>query len=35
MKNVLAGMWHGLGTTGRILVACFLVYFIGKALQKH
>lgn len=33
MKKTLARGWHSLGTTGKILLACFLFYFIAKTLR--
>lgn len=34
MKNFATGIWHGIGTTGRILVACTAFYFICKTFGK-
>ena len=35
MKHFAAGIWHGLGTTGRIFVGCFLFYFVCKTFGKN
>lgn len=35
MTNFARGMWHGLGTTGRIFVACFLFYFVCRLFSKN
>lgn len=35
MKNVAVGIWHGLGFTGRLLLGCFLFYFICKTVGKN
>lgn len=35
MKKSAAAAWNGIGTTGKILIGCFLFYFIAKTLGKH
>lgn len=30
MKNFIGSTWNALGTTGKIFLVCFTIYFLGK-----
>lgn len=34
MKKSLAAGWNALGTTGRIFLVCFVIYFLGKISKR-
>jgi hypothetical protein len=35
MKKKFTAGWKAIGDTGKILLFCFLLYFISKSLGKH